>query len=165
MRERASWVGEGRRPRRKAKARGERLRPPRARALAAPSSRADVLAGLPPLPPSRGSCRARAFILPSPMATARAAECTRARARSRGGSARLGFSLPRRVRRGGPPAAVFADIFSARRGLRRPGPAAGSFPPRFSGVRPTRPSRGPGVGPGASHTMGRRAAPSPISQG
>lgn len=47
VRERASWVGEGWRPRHEAKTRGERLRPPRARALATPSSR-----GRPRLPAS-----------------------------------------------------------------------------------------------------------------
>lgn len=55
------------------------------------------------------------------MVTARAADCPRPRARSRrgGGSARLGFPAPQRVRPGGPPAAVLADIFSAGRGRRR----------------------------------------------
>lgn len=92
VRERASRVGEGRRPRRQAKARGERPRPPRARALAAPSSRGRPCSPASPPPLPRFLSRA-GFYSPSPMATARAAECTRARARSRRGvgSARLGL--------------------------------------------------------------------------
>lgn len=62
MRERASRVGEGRRPRLEAKARGERSRPPRARALASPSSRGRPRSPASP-PPSRGFCRARVFTL------------------------------------------------------------------------------------------------------
>lgn len=55
-RERASWVGEGRRPRRQAETQGEQPGPPRARALAA-SAGADAFSpSLPPpaVPAARG---------------------------------------------------------------------------------------------------------------
>lgn len=60
VRERASWVGEGWRPRHEAKTRGERPRPPRARALATPSSRGRPR--LPASPPPPAVPVARGFL-------------------------------------------------------------------------------------------------------
>lgn len=100
VRERASRVGEGRRPPARgqsarrtvqaaARTRARRTRTPSPACLPSPSR-------LPSVPVARGLL----LFSPSPMATARAADCSRVRARSRrgGGSARLGFSPPPRVR-------------------------------------------------------------------
>lgn len=163
--ERAGWGrggGPGARPKRAENGPGRR-----AHARSPPLARADVPARLPPLPLSRGSCRARAFIPPPPWQR-RAPPSALGLARVLGEEwvARdSGFSSPGRVRRRGPVAAVLADILFAGRGLRRRGPAVGSFAPLLAGVRPVRPYPGLGVWPLASQTTGRRAAPSPIPQG
>lgn len=80
-RERASWVGEGRRSRHEARARGERPRAPRARVLGAAVG-ADAFSYLSPSPASAVPVAARPSA-PSPLphlATARAAAGTRPRA-------------------------------------------------------------------------------------
>ena len=173
VRERASRVGEGRRPRRAAKARGERSRPPRARALAAPSSRGRPRSPASPPPSLRFPSRA-GFYLPSPPPWQRPAPPRAlglARARDEEGGARASASRhPHACGRGGPPAATPFDIFSAgRRRRRRPWPwpwrVPGALPPSLSGLRLLRPSRGPAGRRGASQTPGRRAAPSPTPQG
>lgn len=108
VRERASRVGEGRRPRREAKARGERARPPRARALAASSSRGRPrsLASPPPLlsvPVARGAFTC----LPLPHGNgSRRRRLAGSRALATGGARASASRLPHACGRTGPPAAT-----------------------------------------------------------
>lgn len=122
VRERASRVGEGRRPRRQAKARGERPRPPRARALAAPSSRGRPRSPASPPPFSRLLSRACSYFPPPPPWQRRAPPTALGLARvlcEEEGARDSVSRLPEACDRGGLPAAVLSDIFSAGRGLRR----------------------------------------------
>ena len=159
--ERAGWGrggSPGARPKRAENGPGRR-----AHARSPSLARADVPARLPPLPLSRGSCRARAFIPPPPWQR-RAPPSALGLARVLGEEwvARdSGFSSPGRVRRRGPVAAVLADILFAGRGLRRRGPAVGSFAPRLAGVRPVRPSPGLGSGPEPPRLPGAAQPPPP----